>query len=326
MRTAAWVPSSAFSDPAAAVAGLHAARVAIANLMVNDYASGREAQRFTTFDVGKINAMARACRDGGIEVHLTSWIMPHDVYMDGALQQLPPLLASTGATLLVWDAESPWVKATGSFSYTRATEKAASIFPRLGLTGIGSAPVELCALANVCKVFVPQCYATSDSQATPGGVVPYSLGEWSERYGEPEEAWAVGLAAYDQTTPPTSTMQPPIDAAKTEGVTNVCYWTSNAIADDQAVCEFVAGLNPPTPVQHDGIFPTLLVESMPRSVRSQALAEVQALLQAWSIDGGPIDGLPGPKTIEGVVSFQALRGLPETAVVDGATWVALLRP
>ena len=40
----------------------------------------------------------------------------------------------------------------------------------------------------------------------------------------------------------------------------------------------------------------------------------------------PIDGIFGPTTLAGVRIFQASRGLPETGVVDAATWGALVVP
>jgi hypothetical protein len=332
MRVAAWLPSSSFNDPAATVAGLLAARVATANLMINDFSGERSECAFKTFSLDKIRAMSAACRDAGINVQLTTWVMPHDQFVDGMLEQLPGLLAETGATLLWLDAEEPWTQATGCFDYAAAAERISEALPRLALSGIGSAFEELAELAKVCDIFSPQAYATSDSQSTPGGVVSYSLDCWRSRFGEPLEGWVIGLAAYDQGSPASSTMQPPIDDVVKAGIDAVCYWTSNSIDGDSSVRAFVAGLSaaepvpaPPQPTTNDGIMPTLAIASMPKGVFSQQLRAVQALLGAWDIDGGPLDGLPGPSTIAGVQEFQAMRGLPVSGVVDGATWVSLLR-
>jgi hypothetical protein len=328
MRVHAWVTSSCFSDPAKTVGHLRAAGVTVANLMLNDFSKARGPTAFTTFSVDKINAMAKAWRDAGGEVHLTSWAMPHETFMAGALEVLPGLMASTGATMLWWDAEEPWVHATGVFDYAEAAEYAARCFPRLALSGIGSAPVELCELAKVCRVFSPQAYATSDSQSTPGGVVPYSVGCWRERYGVPAEGYIVGLAAYDQGTPPASTMQPPIDDVLAAGISEVCYWTINSIADRSDVTAFVAGLTSPVapaPAPSRGIFPTLAIASMTKGTVVAQLRTVQGLLLAWGIDPGPLDGLPGPKTESGVKAFQEMRGLAVSGVVDDATWCSFLR-
>ncbi len=40
----------------------------------------------------------------------------------------------------------------------------------------------------------------------------------------------------------------------------------------------------------------------------------------------PIDGIFGPTTVAGLRIFQASRGLPETGIVDAATWGALIVP
>jgi hypothetical protein len=332
MRVSAWLTSSTFNDPNATVAGLRAAGITTANLMINDFSADRGSTAFRTFDLGKINAMARACHAAGIEVHLTSWVMPHDAFLDGALEQLPALLSSTGATMLWWDAEEPWTQATGCFDYAAAAEKACSVFGRCALSGIGGALEELTELAKLCCIYSPQAYATTNSQSTPGGVVPYSIGQWRSRFGEPTEGWSIGLAAYDQGSNPAAMMQPPIDDVAAASIEAVCYWTSRSIADDPDVCAFVAGLAPPAPepappssATNDGIMPTLAVASMPKGVRSQQLAAVQGLLLAWGVDPGPLDGLPGSKTSAGVQAFQSAHGLAVSGVVDGATWVALLR-
>jgi hypothetical protein len=328
MRVHAWVPSSCYSDPAKTVGHLRAAGVTVANLMLNDFSKARGPTAFTTFSVDKINAMAKACRDAGIEVHLTSWAMPHEAFMTGALEVLPGLMTSTGATMLWWDAEEPWVHATGTFDYAEAAATADCIWPVLALSGIGSAPVELCELAKVCRVYSPQGYADDDGNgATPGGVVPYSLGEWRERYGLPTDGYVVGLAGYDQGTPPASTMQPPIDDVLAAGIDEVAYWTINSIADRSDVTAFVAGLTSPVPAPAPsrGIFPTLAIASMTKGTVVAQLRTVQGLLLAWGIDPGPLDGLSGPKTEAGVRAFQEMRGLAVSGVVDDATWCSFLR-
>jgi hypothetical protein len=331
MRVHAWVPSSCFSDPEKTVAELLAAGVSVANIMVNPMPEDYGSSPFVTHNIDKIKAMAAAWRKHGREVHFTSWAKPHREYMQGALEVLPGLMQSTGATMLWWDAEEPWVHATGSFDYAEAAEYAARCFPRLALSGIGSAPVELCDLAKVCRVHSFQGYADDDGDgATPGGVVPYSLTCWQDQYSVPAEGYIVGLAGYDQGTPPASTMQPPIDDVLAAGISDVCYWTINAIADRSDVTTFVAGLStpvtqPPATSSTGRIFPTLVIPSMPKGVVSKQLMAVQALLRdVWGVDPGPVDGLPGTKTENGVKTFQSSLGMPATGVVDGNTWVELL--
>jgi hypothetical protein len=335
MRPAAWVPSSCLANPDKTIATLQAAGVRVANLMGNDMSEDRGPTPFRTFDVDDLNRMAAACRAAGIEVHLTIWAMPHDEYLDGALAVLPGLIASMGATMLWWDAEGPWHDATGCFDFATAAAKAARVFPRLALSGIGAALAELRELAEVCCVWSPQAYATKESEADPPDVVEYSLGRWREAYGEPEEGWCVGLAGYKQAADAVSTMQPPIDDVLAARIRRVCYWTINSIDDDQDVVDFVAGLAnvrnlpppvlpPPPPPRINGIMPTLNIATMPTGVESRLLRIVQHLLLAWDINPGPDDGLPGPKTEAAVKEFQTICGLHVNGVVTGATWYELL--
>lgn len=322
----AWLPSSDTATPDKTVAKLKAAGIGTAVLMVNDFSDDRGPTEFRTFDFDRLVAMANACHDAEIVVWLCSWVMPHDVFIDGACRQLPDLREATRAEVIVWDAEEPWTKATGPFDYGRASWRLRDAFgySRMGLTAIGSAPSECWDLAAACSVWMPQCYATRDSVARPSEVVPYSLRQWKQRYGEPS-SWCIGLAAYDQAAVPADTMQPPIDDVREAEISSVCYWTSNAIASRPDVCEFVAGLSRARP-PHPGICPELNLAAMPVGQRSQAVAEVQALLTAWGIDPGPQDGKPGPKTIAAVHRFQRRNGIETTGSVDAATWAELLRP
>jgi hypothetical protein len=337
IRAHAWVTSSCFEDPEGTIAKLKAAGIAVAVFMLNDYfgETHRAAEEFRTFNVDKIKAMAAACHAAGIPVHATTWVMPHQCFVDGLRATLPDLLEAIGCTLLILDAEEPWTQAEGSFDYESAAQQISLVFPRLGLSGIGSAESELIPLAKYCVIWGPQAYATIDSQATPGGVAPYSYNCWMTRFGPPREGWVMGLAAYDQASNPADTMQPVIDDLISLGVTDGCYWTINYIAKRADVTKFVYGLGgetepapvEPPPIEQPasvGIMPTLPILSMPR-VKDHNVLIVQALLQdVYGIGVGELDGIPGPKTEAGVAAFQASRRLPETGVVDPNTWHALL--
>jgi hypothetical protein len=336
MRAHAWVTSSGFDNTQKTIAQLKEAGVVIANLMLNDYyGEGDDEHRaeedFRTFNVDKILAMADACHAAGIRVHATTWVMPHDRFVSGMLEQLPWLLAAMGCSLLMLDAEEPWSQATGCFDYAAAAQRIKGVFPRLGLSGIGGALEELTELAKICAVWSPQAYATKTSQATPGGVVPYCVNCWTNRWGSPREGWIMGLAGYKQADDGGSTMQPPIDDVEAANIDDVCYWTIRSIHEDPDVVAFVAGLggaiSPPpvvAPVYTGGVMPTLVITAMPPGVKDRRLVGVQALLRSWGVDPGPEDGKPGPKTIAGVETFQGQHSLPVTGIVDPNTWHVLL--
>jgi hypothetical protein len=331
MLVSAWLPYSDTLTPAKTVAEMRTAGITTAVLMVNDFSTARAATGFKTFDPAKIRDMAHECNDAEINVWLCSWIMPHEQFIAGAIDQLPPLLNECQADMLMWDAEEPWTDAHGQFNYATAAARIAGAFPAssLAVTAIGSAPIEVTPLATVCSVWVPQAYATmttiANGQATPAGVVPYSLRWWRERYGEPSTHWIIGLAGYDQAADPATTMQPPIDDAIASGMNDVAYWTNNSIAAEPAVASFVAGLSRSTP-PHPGIMPLVDIAAMPSGTRVQVVAEIQGLLMAWGVDPGPLDGKPGAKTLAGVKAFQQRKTLAQTGVVDASTWSELLRP
>ena len=335
MHVSAWLPYSDSLTPEKTVAELKTAGISTAVLMVNDFSTARGPTGFKTFDVAKLGAMASACRSSKIPVWLCSWIMPHDIFVDGAIRQMTALRDATGAELIMWDAEAPWTEATGVFSRARSSERLEAAFgsANMGVTAIGSAPIEVKPLAAVCSVWVPQAYATlttiAKGQARPSEVVPYSLRWWRERYGAPSGSWVIGLAGYDQADDPATTMQPPLDDVLAAELGKVCYWTNNSIAARPDVTEFVADLTrpvEPAPASHPGVMPTVDIAALPSSVRVQVVAEIQGLLMAWGISPGPQDGKPGARTLAAVMEFQRSKPLAPTGIVDAATWAELLRP
>ena len=332
MLVSAWVPHSDILTPAKTVAELKAANISAAVLMINDHSADRGPTRFRFWALRQLVEISAACREAGIPVWLCSWAMPHQMFVDGAVAELPALMDATGAEMLMWDAEGPWVDATGSFDRDEAADRLALVFgpANMAVTAIGSAPASVKPLARNCSVWAPQCYATLDTivrgEATPAGVVPFGLRCWRERYGqEPTGHWTIGLAGYDQAQDPGVTMWPPIDDILASEIFSICYWTNNSIASRADVTSFVADLNRPLPT-HPGVLPTVVLAAMPSGVSVPVVTHIQALLAAWRVDSGTQDGKPGPKTIAAVKVFQRRKRLEPTGVVDTATWAELLRP
>jgi hypothetical protein len=329
LSASAWLPYSDILTPAKTVAELQAAGITTAVLMVNDFSTARGPTSFRHWEAAKLVAMADACRDAEIIVWLCSWVMPHRVFIEGAIAQLPALMQATGAELILWDAEEPWTQATGVFDRGDACERLVQAFglAKMGVTAIGSAPSEVVPLADVCAVRVPQCYATDDSKARPSEVVTYGVRRWREQYGEPHAAgrYVIGLAGYDQAADCGVTMWPPIDDVLAGEFSEVIYWTNNAIAARPDVASFVRGLSQPLP-PHPGVMPLVNLATMPSGVAVPVVKQIQTLLTAWGVDPGPVDGKPGPRTVAGVQTFQRRKGLAPTGLVDALTWSELLRP
>lgn len=61
-----------------------------------------------------------------------------------------------------------------------------------------------------------------------------------------------------------------------------------------------------------------------RGTRSQAVKDVQLLLNQQKFYYGAMDGIYGPRMYSSIVSFQRSRNLPATGVINSKTWEALI--
>jgi peptidoglycan hydrolase-like protein with peptidoglycan-binding domain len=61
-----------------------------------------------------------------------------------------------------------------------------------------------------------------------------------------------------------------------------------------------------------------------RGSRSQAVKDVQLLLNQNKFYYGAMDGIYGPRMYSSIVSFQRSRNLPATGVINSKTWEALI--
>lgn len=322
MQTVAvWATRRHLADPAASVATMVRARVNECSIMVNDFSADRAETPFRMHDQAKVGALASACRDAGIRVTLTTWVMPHESFIHGAASLLLPLMAEIGADTLVLDAEEPWVRATGRLDYADAAECIVRRFAgvRLAVTAIGTPnTAAIRPLAMISDLWIPQCYVTDGSDPN---LVSACLARWSARFGSrPASKWQVGLAAYKQPET-TALMAGCIDAVRSAGVDSVAYWSLTSLARED-VAAFVASLRSAERVPE--LFPTLELATMPIGVSVKAVARVQALLLVAGHDPGPLDGKPGRRTRDALRAFQESRGLVPIWVVTEATWRALL--
>jgi len=228
----AWCGSSSLAAPERDVSFAVDIGLDRLDVVVNDHSAARRARRFTTSDHGKVERLCAAAHRRGLEVHLTSWIMPHASYIDRAADVLVPLSATVGAASLLWDAEEPWTNAIDAPSRSTAASRLADRFADLarpmGVTGIGYTPVaKFGPLAAVCSYVVPQAYATASNGLAPE-VAPVRFHKrYVDNFHRPV---LIGLAAYRQAgiaghTPASAVRSALLACASLQGVDTVLFWS-----------------------------------------------------------------------------------------------------
>lgn len=192
------------------------------DFMVNDLSKERGPTKFRM----AVPTWAEYAAGKGIEVHLTSWIMPHVEFAIAAGDELQHIAGVVGARGVVLDAEEPWTLATGDVD----REGAAAAFEeammgcRFGVTGIGYASVvKLGPLLARADYGVPQAYVTGTSGLRAVGPV---LEHWKKAFGRPV---VPGLAAYRTTAAQMRT-----DLAAVGEASTVLYWALRHIKGSKA--------------------------------------------------------------------------------------------
>lgn len=169
------------------------------DLVCNDHAADRDPTALRLF--AGVSEDAKAATALGLDVHLTSWVMPHEQFLDDGLTRLRALADECGASSIMLDAEEPWTQAHKPMAYDEASDVVAEHLEGIewGVTAIGYAEMSEVGplLARACYG-CPQAYvvAPRDASSKQLGLdgIPRVLGHWSA-LGKP---LVVGLAAYRQ--------------------------------------------------------------------------------------------------------------------------------
>lgn len=164
------------------------------HLMVNDHSADRKPTAFR-IDT-KAREYARMITDAGIELHITSWIMPHVEFLTRACAELVQLSLDTGAHSIEWDAEAPWTHASGGMPWDQAAAMMQLYGSREGVSGIGyTKRAALAPLVARADYVTPQAYVTRTSGMQLAGI-PSVLERWK---GMVTKATIIpALAAYSQ--------------------------------------------------------------------------------------------------------------------------------
>ena len=215
------------------------------DLMINDHSKDRRASRFRCDD--DVRDHARRIVDGGFDLHLTSWVMPHEAFVTEACDTLLQLVVDTGAASVLWDAEEPWTQAVGQAKTAQAAAQIGELMggTRMGVTGIGYADLhdhdpEVLYLVDVCDYVVPQAYVTRNSGLRHDGMRRV-IDRWKF-----EKPILAGLAAWDQTFDGRHTSGNMLRSwDQTEECDGVCYWALRHIHTNrdvqQAIAKFAKG-------------------------------------------------------------------------------------
>uniref|UniRef100_A0A6M3KRQ7 Putative peptidoglycan binding protein n=1 Tax=viral metagenome TaxID=1070528 RepID=A0A6M3KRQ7_9ZZZZ len=241
----AWCGRSSLASPERDVAfAVERLRLTDLHVMVNDHSRRRAYAPFgLSVCASQIKALARRATDAGLRVHLTSWIMPFEAYIHGAVE-VAMLARDVGAASVQWDAEEPWMHG-GDLTHGAAAKLIRRLMPgcTMGVTGIGwaSAP-KMGPLSAVCDYLVPQCYSTTSSNVRPERTGALA-GRWRGLFGGHIIA---GLAAYRQHGiaghTATSAMGAALESVQSAGVSEVIYWSLGHLRRSKECARFVAGI------------------------------------------------------------------------------------
>ncbi|HWB80572.1 MAG TPA: peptidoglycan-binding domain-containing protein [Nannocystaceae bacterium] len=243
----AWAGTRALREPGPAVELAVRTKLQRIDIVVNDHSAARSPRKFDTHSVAKIEALAQRARDAGLEVHVTSWLMPHKAYISEAAAQLVPLCSKIGASSLQWDAEEPWTLAQQAMDRREAAawlhERFTGLSCPMGANAIGFASVEKFGpLAEICDYVVPQAYATNTSKIAPEAAPPRFHDRYAKLF---ERPIAMGLAAYGQSGiaghTPASAVRAAIDATAALGdVDTIIFWSLDWLRQSETVARAVA--------------------------------------------------------------------------------------
>lgn len=217
------------------------------DVIVNDFSAKEKPTPFGTYNKSRIVAFCQAAVKQGFHVHLMTWWMPHEKFINEGTAQLINLVADCGARSVMLDVEEPWVRADSPMPWTKAAELTAEGFGAVpfGVTGIGYASVEkLGPLVRRAAYMVPQCYSTAGNTLNPKTASESLSNRWRRNFGTRE--LVVGLAGYRQKGRPGYTqeqfMVAAFESAGRAGPSDVVYWSLRQIRASRTTANVIGGL------------------------------------------------------------------------------------
>lgn len=325
LHVTAWATRSALSNPVQFADDAVSLGLDGVNIMLNDFSGAREPTQFKTHSRSQLEALSAELHDVGLDVTLTTWVMPHDLFIRGMVEQLPTLIESMGAVRLDLDAEEPWTQSRDSMPFGAAADQIALGMTgyAMGLSGIPYANTEaLMPLAEICPVWLPQCYARPvENSMDPDHAVTKGVELWRSKFGNQGRIIA-GLAGWDMGSDPLRFMTPVVHQALDVGLHEVCYWTAQQLMTEATPAEFVRGVARPR---------ALDIEALPVNPARSDVWRLQSMLESAAVefsqgrwDPGKIDGKPGGDTLGALKRYQSDHGMSATGVATRAVYWSLL--
>lgn len=258
LRCGAWAGWATMVSDAAIRRDLKVAKsVGLSRLdvIVNDHSKSKRPRDYDTYPASRVRALIKAATDAGLETHVTSWVMPHEAYLQRMGLEMRELHEATPYASLVLDAEEPWTLATSPMPWVAAADLTASVLGdlRWGVTGIGYASrTKLGPLVKRGAFMLPQCYATRDTKLRPAEIAPKLCARWHEMFGDVE--LVVGLAAYNQSGIAghtiESAMRAAFQGAQQQSPSAASWWSLSAIRNSTSVQKAVKSITGMVAVEH----------------------------------------------------------------------------
>ena len=279
-RVGAWAGSALIRDPLDNVLAAKAMGLDEIHVMVADHSAWRREHAFSdrptreegggrrAASIASLVKVGQVCAEAGIDVGLTTWVMPHGHYIDGCtgyLLEAARAMAAAGChvTEIIFDAEEPWTRAVGTepFGKTagiRAWNRSAAMLRdalaplrerpyevRFGVTGIGYArEPALDPIAEWCDFAVPQVYATVNNGLDPRKSPKIFADRWTRMFERKE--LAIGLPAYRQGPGMMSAAIEGVRAVSQDPnsaeVSRTIYWSLAQLRASKGKAQFVAGI------------------------------------------------------------------------------------
>lgn len=250
----AWCGSFGLREPRRAAEAAAALGLDALVLPLNHFAEVREPIPWSTRDVGSLAALAQETQAKGLEVHLATWLVADEGFVDAAVGSVADLVTTLDARSLVLIVDNPWFagarEGDTSALEDRLVGGLAAVPCPIGMTSHSILPSGARELAVRVDFLVPEALSTTTSGLAVGSGQRACLASWREVAPAPVVTLAAGrqrglrrdvLSTDDDaaTYGVEEALRTAFLAADDEGVTAVWYRALRHIVEDAEVAAFL---------------------------------------------------------------------------------------